>query len=72
MIAVRAPDGTLDVYLRADEAGAVQHAITKARPGGSAATPDGRVRVHVSVHVSADVAPASEHHEAIDAKEHAR
>lgn len=53
MIAVRAPDGTLDVYLRADEAGAVQHAITQARPCGSAATPDGRVRVHVS----ADAAP---------------
>ncbi len=68
MIAVRAPDGTLDVYLRADEAGAVQHAIAKARPGGSAATPDGRVRVHVS----ADVAPASEHHEAIDEKEPTR
>jgi len=68
MIAVRAPDGTLDVYLRADEAGAVQHAITRARPGGSAATPDGRVRVHVS----ADAAPAREYHEAIDEKEPTR
>ena len=47
MIAVRAPDGTLDVYLRADEAGAVQHAITKARPGGSAATPAGLSLIHI-------------------------
>ena len=58
---VTQPDGTQDLYLTADEAACLGSAITRARPRGDDATPDGRIRVHVH----ADAAPGHEPHEPI-------
>lgn len=55
MIVIRQPDGTHDVHITAAEAGAMQGAILRARPSGSASTPDKSIRVHV--HAKAADAP---------------